>query len=56
MSIQILESKNPVDLSEIEMIEDQLGAHLPGAYREFLLEHNGGYPNLIAFLLLGMTN
>lgn len=44
MSVEILESKEPVTEQQLAQLEEQLGRKLPPAYRAFLLKHNGGYP------------
>jgi len=36
------DKESPASISEIDMCEIQLGRRLPPAYREFLLEANGG--------------
>lgn len=33
-----------IDVAEVSKLEDALGTHLPGDYRDFLSKYNGGYP------------
>ena len=32
----------PIDPARLALFEDQIGAHLPSEYRQFLVAHNGG--------------
>lgn len=45
MLTQILDAKRKLTDTELANAERQLGATLPTEYKDFLLAHNGGYPD-----------
>ncbi len=47
--MKFLDSKKLVDQNTILEVERRLGIELPQKYRGFLLENNGGYPELPVF-------
>lgn len=47
--MNITESRAAISSTELESIECELGISLPGPYRAFVLQHNGGHPELCAF-------
>jgi cell wall assembly regulator SMI1 len=44
--IQIRTTNRQLEASDLKRIEDKMGRPLPEAYRAFLLENNGGRPDL----------
>ncbi len=56
MSIELRESNAPTSPDAITSTEKALRVTFPAAYRHFLLEHNGGRPNLTIFPIKGMAN
>ena len=52
-NITIYESYPPLKEDDIVAAERQLGISLPADYRNFLLKHNGGYPEPDAFPISG---
>ncbi len=44
MNFQIKNSKGENSFADIERLEKLVGLQLPRDYRDFLLRHNGGYP------------
>lgn len=56
MNTSIKGSKGSNKLDEIERLEELIGSRLPRAYREFLLQHNGGYPEPDGFLFKDLSD
>ncbi len=56
MDTLIRDSSGTTDLSEIERVEQLAGARLPSEYRNFLLRHNGGYPDPDGFLFKDLSD
>ena len=52
MPLQILNSQASLDDNAISAFESEIGAKLPGAYRRFLSEYNGGTPSPKRFATL----
>jgi hypothetical protein len=50
MRVEIHESKAPITDDQIKKIENRLRISLPQDYKDFLLKHNGGYPDPDAFI------
>jgi cell wall assembly regulator SMI1 len=55
MSTTIHESKAPVTEAQVAKLEEEMGIRLPSEYRQFLLKHNGGYPEPDGFVIHGRT-
>lgn len=51
MKISLYEGNSAINIEEIEKVESELNISFPLEYREFLLNQNGGYPNLTVFSL-----
>ena len=49
--MQIQESNEPLTEEQLNVVQTELGLSLPLGYRQFLLEHNGGYPDAGVFRL-----
>lgn len=49
MKVSVKGSYEALDELRLAKFEAELNCTLPKAYREFLLTHNGGYPNLHCF-------
>ncbi|GAA5527548.1 SMI1/KNR4 family protein [Herpetosiphon gulosus] len=49
MNITIVDGFTPTNEAEVAAFEQELGCRLPEDYRSFLLEHNGGQPELTVF-------
>ena len=54
--IEVIESKKPTNLKEIERFEEFIQANLPEDYKQFLLKHNGGHPITDGFKLIKPIN
>ncbi|MEK0181796.1 SMI1/KNR4 family protein [Microcoleus anatoxicus] len=50
MNIQIHESYPPIAIAQIKSLEQRLGMQLPQNYINFLLSHNGGFPEIGGFV------
>ncbi|MEG3895990.1 MULTISPECIES: SMI1/KNR4 family protein [unclassified Microcoleus] len=50
MNIQIHESYPPIAIAQIKSLEERLGMQLPQNYINFLLSHNGGFPEIGGFV------
>ncbi len=50
MNIQIHESYPPIAIPQIKSLEERLGMKLPQNYIDFLLSHNGGFPEIGGFV------
>lgn len=56
MTLEFGESGRPLAEIDIERVERRFGFALPRAYREFLLRHNGGRPNLAYYPIRGFQD
>jgi hypothetical protein len=56
MLTKMEESAPAVPKEHIDQLESEMGVVLPAAYKQFLLEHNGGRPTPNAFPIEGMEN
>jgi hypothetical protein len=52
MKINITKSAGRLTEHEINQFEERLGTSIPLSYRDFLLNHNGGKPDLSEFSIL----
>lgn len=50
MNLQIHESYPPIAVAEIKSLEQRLGRQIPQSYIDFLLNYNGGVPEVGGFL------
>jgi len=44
MNIKIIDELHPTNLDQLREVEKIIGVELPEEYKQFLLSHNGGYP------------
>jgi len=51
MNVVILDSK-PIDINLLNLFEDEHHFEFPEEYRNFLMRHNGGYPNPNIFRMM----
>ncbi len=53
--MQIHPSGPPLTAADLQAVEARIGRPIPPAYRAFLLQHNGGYPDLADFCFADST-
>ena len=56
MSVSISNPGRPVDERRLDLLAVRIGRPLPISYRAFLLEHNGGEPDLDHYPIEGMES
>ena len=45
MSIKLSRSESAIDVSDVEVLENQISTHFPDSFKQFFMTHNGGVPD-----------